>query len=572
MNRLHTLLLTSLTIAFLALPVQAQRGISAKHLVRPGETLGLIAQFYGVDIYTLAINNGISNAHFIHAWQELAIPGLAAPETSTRAASGTHIVRPGETLEIIAIAYGIDLSELQALNNIYTAWIYPGDELLLPVPGRAPAPEPAYETGTLSESPIATTSEFTHTVLNGESLGAIAEAYGVNLYDLQTLNNIWGWLIYPGQELIIPEGGTPPPAVVEPITPAPSAPSPAPEAQPDTHVVQRGETLGTIAASYGVDLYDLQTLNNIWSWLIYPGQELIIPAGGTPPPAIIEPITPAPSLPSPAPEALPDTHVVQGGETLFSIALRYGVAVDALARANGIADPTRIHSGLTLRVTNLDTFIPPTRETSAAPAAPSAPTTPAAANREQYVVRPGDYLSLIGAKFNMSWLAIVEVNGITDPDNVKVGTVLQIPTAEEAAKYGPAYGNFFATVNHPGAHIGVGREFVVVLSAQMAYAYEDGVLQYSALVSSGLPDTPTVQGDFKIKRKVRSQSMSGIDYDLDNVEWVMYFYAGYAFHGTWWHYNFGTPMSRGCVNMTNADAKWFYDFGEIGTPVHVQYY
>ena len=50
----------------------------------------------------------------------------------------------------------------------------------------------------------------------------------------------------------------------------------------------------------------------------------------------------------------------------------------------------------------------------------------------------------------------------------------------------------------------------------------------------------------------------------------MYFYSGYAFHGTWWHNNFGRPMSRGCVNMTNADAKWFYEFGEIGTPVYVR--
>ena len=65
--------------------------------------------------------------------------------------------------------------------------------------------------------------------------------------------------------------------------------------------------------------------------------------------------------------------------------------------------------------------------------------------------------------------------------------------------------------------------------------------------------------------------MTGPDYDLDNVEWVMYFFAGYAFHGTWWHNNFGTPMSAGCVNMTNADARWFYEFADIGTPVHVTY-
>lgn len=105
----------------------------------------------------------------------------------------------------------------------------------------------------------------------------------------------------------------------------------------------------------------------------------------------------------------------------------------------------------------------------------------------------------------------------------------------------------------------------------MAYAYENGILQYSALVSTGLSATPTVQGEFAIWHKTRAQTMSGPGYSLPNVEWVMYFYAGYGFHGTYWHNNFGNPMSHGCVNMTNADAQWFYNFASVGTPVYVQY-
>jgi hypothetical protein len=41
---------------------------------------------------------------------------------------------------------------------------------------------------------------------------------------------------------------------------------------------------------------------------------------------------------------------------------------------------------------------------------------------------------------------------------------------------------------------------------------------------------------------------------------VQYFYEDYGFHGTYWHNNFGHPMSHGCVNMTNADAKWLFDW------------
>ena len=65
--------------------------------------------------------------------------------------------------------------------------------------------------------------------------------------------------------------------------------------------------------------------------------------------------------------------------------------------------------------------------------------------------------------------------------------------------------------------------------------------------------------------------MSGPGYYLPNVEWVMYFYQGYGLHGTYWHSNFGQPMSHGCVNLTNDDARWFYEFASLGTPVHVKW-
>ena len=106
----------------------------------------------------------------------------------------------------------------------------------------------------------------------------------------------------------------------------------------------------------------------------------------------------------------------------------------------------------------------------------------------------------------------------------------------------------------------------VDLSEQMLFAYESGVPTRAFIVSSGLPRTPTVTGEFRIRVKVRSQTMSGgdpalgNDYSLPNVEWVQYFYEDYGFHGTYWHNNFGNPMSHGCVNMTNADAEWLFDW------------
>ena len=106
----------------------------------------------------------------------------------------------------------------------------------------------------------------------------------------------------------------------------------------------------------------------------------------------------------------------------------------------------------------------------------------------------------------------------------------------------------------------------VDLTEQMVIAYEFGQPIRAFRISSGLRGTPTVTGEFRIRMKVRSQTMSGGSkesgtfYSLPNVEWVQYFYKDYGFHGTYWHNNFGNPMSHGCVNMTNMDAKWLFDF------------
>ncbi len=118
-----------------------------------------------------------------------------------------------------------------------------------------------------------------------------------------------------------------------------------------------------------------------------------------------------------------------------------------------------------------------------------------------------------------------------------------------------------------------GRWIDVNVTNQTVTAYEGATPIKTVRTSTGLPRTPTVLGTFKIYRKLATQTMSGGnqfsgDHDyLPNVPNVMYFYQGYALHGTYWHSNFGRPMSHGCVNLTLADAKWFYEWAAVGTIV-----
>lgn len=93
------------------------------------------------------------------------------------------------------------------------------------------------------------------------------------------------------------------------------------------------------------------------------------------------------------------------------------------------------------------------------------------------------------------------------------------------------------------------------------------------LISSGRAATPTELGQFAIYSKKPIMTMTGTilgDYFyIPNIKWVSFFDGGEAFHGTYWHHNFGHPMSHGCINMTEADAKILYDFAPVGTKVVV---
>lgn len=103
------------------------------------------------------------------------------------------------------------------------------------------------------------------------------------------------------------------------------------------------------------------------------------------------------------------------------------------------------------------------------------------------------------------------------------------------------------------------------LSDQRIYAREGNKIVYNFLISSGRSATPTVKGEFRIWTKIKYAKMSGGKsgtssyYFLPNVPYIQYFYNDYGLHGTYWHNNFGTPMSHGCVNLSIGDArKLFY--------------
>lgn len=122
------------------------------------------------------------------------------------------------------------------------------------------------------------------------------------------------------------------------------------------------------------------------------------------------------------------------------------------------------------------------------------------------------------------------------------------------------------------------KEIIVNLTKQKLYAYDGDELFMEVSISSGLDDLPTPRGRFHIFEKTPSRYMQGPlpgisdqYYDLLGVPWTMYFtYQGGAIHGAYWHDNFGTKWSHGCVNLTVADAEKLYEWADLGTTVVVR--
>lgn len=363
-----------------------------------------------------------------------------------------------------------------------------------------------------------------HIVNWGETLYRIAVKYGVSTQSIIDANGLSTDQVYAGQSLIIP-GST--------GTASTSTGSAG------THVVQAGENLYRIGLQYGLTTTELMAANNLLSAdQIYVGQTLTVPGSGT--------------ITTSSTAATTTTHVVQVGETLSSIAARYGISLSVLTQANNISNPSFLYSGQVLKI--------PGYGTSNASVA-------ASTGSSSYTVQRGDTLFRIATRYNITMYSLMNANQIASPDTLYVGQVLTIPAGASltAASTGTSSGW------DPGATISDGKQVVVVTSSQTAYAYEDGVLQRQFVVSTGLPATPTVQGDYAIYLKYESQRMYGPGYDIPNVPWVMYFYQGYALHGVYWHNAFGQPFSHGCVNFRVGEAEWLYNWAPIGTPVRVIY-
>ena len=128
----------------------------------------------------------------------------------------------------------------------------------------------------------------------------------------------------------------------------------------------------------------------------------------------------------------------------------------------------------------------------------------------------------------------------------------------------------------PPAGVDQDRWVSINLYEQTVAVYEGGSLIFATAASTGRNGFWTQPGLFQVWAKLERDDMTGgIPGEADNfyflgdVPRVLYFDQARALHGTYWHGKFGTPTSRGCVNLAPADSNWMFEFAEVGTWVHV---
>lgn len=242
---------------------------------------------------------------------------------------------------------------------------------------------------------------------------------------------------------------------------------------------------------------------------------------------------------APLPAAAPSTYIVQSGDTLSSIAGRFGTTYEALAGLNHITDPNLIYPGELI-------LLGSTGSTTATGATTAAGT---------YTVTAGDTLSSIAARYGTTYQVLAQINGIADPNMIVVGQVLELPSG--SATGGPVEPTVSATTSTSGS--------------QTVHAAVPGTSPTSTVHAASSQAAIAVQTVMAQLGKPYVYGGAGPD-DFDCSGLVMYAWAAAGVdlpHYTVSQYEDTTRISE---SQLEPGDLVFYDTGDGAQPGHVTMY
>lgn len=258
------------------------------YTVQRGDSLWSIAKRFNVGVNELKQTNNI-NTNLISVGQKLIIPGVA-PSSQTNI---NYVVQKGDSLWSIANANNTTVDELANLNDLDVTTIYVGQVLKIPNTTQQPTPD----------------TETTYIVQKGDTLYSIALKYGTTAEAIINKNNLTSPVISIGQILTIPSD-----------TESTGEKQDQGVTTNNTYIVQKGDSLWSISRKYNVNVNDIKLANNLSSDILTIGQILTIP-----------------SIRNSEDYIESNLYVVQKGDSLWSIANKFKVSINEIRMINNLS-------------------------------------------------------------------------------------------------------------------------------------------------------------------------------------------------------------------------------------------
>lgn len=272
------------------------------------------------------------------------------------------------------------------------------------------------------------------------------------------------------------------------------------------------------------------------------------------------------------------TYIVQRGDTLYQIGLRYNVDWREIQSLNGL-EGAWIYPGQTLLIPDTD-LTPSSAATQPEASPPDPAVVTEVAPARTHTVQRGETLSWIAQNYGVTWQDLALANGLANPRWIYVGQVLTVPAAAVASAPAPAPPTAPVATPLPSSEAqpssSTRKRIVIDISEQHLWAYDGETEVYSFVASTGLPGLDTRPGVYSVLDKI--PSAWGGNWGIWMPDWLGIYWAGSLQNGIHslpilpdgsrlWDGYLGTPVSYGCIILGVTESKLLYDWAEVGVPV-----